>query len=201
PGQRARRISSDCAYPQRPEAASLSRCTRAWRSTIACCAARGASIEASYAASCRLPPHNHLRHGELEGSGRAPLAPEWTSAARCTSPRRTTERSEVNVIRHDGGPAEPLPQAKARRTPSNWGPRRYALDNVVDRKHQSDELRQEMAKLDQQLLAALDKRARAARRLRELRKDNVPQIPVADHAAIRSLVSRSTGDMPAEALR
>jgi chorismate mutase/prephenate dehydratase len=84
---------------------------------------------------------------------------------------------------------------------SNRGPRRYALGNVVDRKHQSDELRQEMAKLDQQLLAALDKRARAARRLRELRKDNVPQISVADHAAIGSLVSRSTGDMPPEALR
>jgi hypothetical protein len=40
--------------------------------------------------------------GELEGSGRAPLAPEWTSAARCTSPRRTTERSVVNMTRHDG---------------------------------------------------------------------------------------------------
>jgi hypothetical protein len=36
-------------------------------------AARSASIEASYAESCRLPPHNHVRHGELEGSGRAPL--------------------------------------------------------------------------------------------------------------------------------
>lgn len=81
------------------------------------------------------------------------------------------------------------------------GPRAATLSYVVDRKHQSDELRQEMAKLDQQLVTALDKRARAARRLRELRKDASAQIPVTDHAAIRSLVARSNGDMPPDALR
>jgi chorismate mutase/prephenate dehydratase len=72
---------------------------------------------------------------------------------------------------------------------------------VVDKKYQSDELRQEIAKLDQQLLSALDRRARAARRLRELRKDHTSQLPVADHAAIHALVARSSGDMPPDALR
>ena len=64
-----------------------------------------------------------------------------------------------------------------------------------------DELRQEIAKLDAQLLVALDKRARAARRLREVRKDQAPSLPLTDHAAIRALVARSSGDMPQEALR
>jgi chorismate mutase / prephenate dehydratase len=71
---------------------------------------------------------------------------------------------------------------------------------VAEGKRQLDELRQEIAKLDLQLLAALDKRARAARRLGELRGDHAPQLPVADHAALRALVARSNGDMPRESL-
>jgi hypothetical protein len=47
-------------------------------------------------------PVRSVTAGELEASGRARLAPEWTSGARCTSPRRTTERSEVNMTHHDG---------------------------------------------------------------------------------------------------
>jgi chorismate mutase / prephenate dehydratase len=66
---------------------------------------------------------------------------------------------------------------------------------------EADELRQEMAKLDARLVAVLDERARLARRLGELRRDHVPSIPVADHAAIRDLVERSSGDMPRDALR
>ena len=72
---------------------------------------------------------------------------------------------------------------------------------VADGKREVDELRQEMAKLDAQLLVALDKRARSARRLHELRKDQSPTLPLTDHAAIRALVARSTGDMPPDALR
>jgi chorismate mutase/prephenate dehydratase len=72
---------------------------------------------------------------------------------------------------------------------------------VADAKREADELRQEMAKLDAQLLVALDKRARAARRIGELRRDQPPSLPLTDHAAIRALVARSSGDMPQEALR
>jgi len=72
---------------------------------------------------------------------------------------------------------------------------------VAEGKREIDELRQDIAKLDAQLLVALDKRARTARRLREVRKDQPPSIPLTDHAAIRALVARSNGDMPQESLR
>jgi len=72
---------------------------------------------------------------------------------------------------------------------------------VTDKKREMDELRQEMAKLDAQLLGALDKRARLARRLGELRGADVPAMVPSDRGAISALVARSTGDMPAENLR
>ena len=72
---------------------------------------------------------------------------------------------------------------------------------MAEGKREIDELRQDIAKLDAQLLVALDKRARTARRLREVRKDQPPSIPLTDHAAIRALVARSNGDMPQESLR
>jgi chorismate mutase/prephenate dehydratase len=72
---------------------------------------------------------------------------------------------------------------------------------VADGKREVDELRQEMARLDAQLLVSLDKRARSARRLGELRKDQPAALPLTDHAAIRALVARSSGDMPQHALR
>jgi chorismate mutase/prephenate dehydratase len=72
---------------------------------------------------------------------------------------------------------------------------------VVEGRREVDELRQEMAKLDAQILVALDKRARAARLLREARKDHAPLLPLTDHAAIRELAARSTGDMPQDSLR
>jgi chorismate mutase / prephenate dehydratase len=72
---------------------------------------------------------------------------------------------------------------------------------VAEGKREVDELRQEIAKLDAQLLVALDKRARSSRRLRDLRKDQSAALPLTDHAAIRALVARSTGDMPPDALR
>ncbi len=72
---------------------------------------------------------------------------------------------------------------------------------MADGKRELDELRQDIAKLDAQLLVALDKRARAARRLGELRRDQTASLPLTDHAALRALVARSSGDMPQEALR
>jgi chorismate mutase/prephenate dehydratase len=80
-------------------------------------------------------------------------------------------------------------------------PARVNFPFVADGKREVEELRQEMATLDGQLLAALDKRARTARRLRDARKDQAPSLPLADHAALRALVARSSGDMPHGALR
>jgi chorismate mutase/prephenate dehydratase len=58
-----------------------------------------------------------------------------------------------------------------------------------------------MARLDARLVATLDERARAARRLGEVRRDHAPAMPVTDHAAIQALVEQSSGDMPRDALR
>jgi chorismate mutase/prephenate dehydratase len=71
---------------------------------------------------------------------------------------------------------------------------------VSQSKREVEELREEIAKLDSQLLTTLDKRARASRRLGELRREQAPALPLHDHASIRTLVARSTGDMPHEAL-
>jgi chorismate mutase/prephenate dehydratase len=66
---------------------------------------------------------------------------------------------------------------------------------------EADELRREMARIDARLVAILDERARVARRLGETRGDHPPTMPVGDHAAIRELVERSSGDMPRDSLR
>jgi chorismate mutase len=71
---------------------------------------------------------------------------------------------------------------------------------VVGDRRESDDLRDEMARIDSQLIETLDKRARAARHLRELRRDQPPTLPVTNHALIADLVARSTGDMPRDAL-
>jgi chorismate mutase/prephenate dehydratase len=66
---------------------------------------------------------------------------------------------------------------------------------------EAEEIRQEIARLDTRLVAMLDERARHSRRLGELRRDHAATMPVADHAAMRELVERSSGDMPRDSLR
>jgi chorismate mutase/prephenate dehydratase len=72
---------------------------------------------------------------------------------------------------------------------------------VPDAKRELDQLRQEMENVDAQLLTLLDGRARAARRIGELRRAQVAAPPIEDQASLRALLSRSGGDMPAEPLR
>jgi chorismate mutase/prephenate dehydratase len=72
---------------------------------------------------------------------------------------------------------------------------------VPETKREIEELRRQMAQGDARLVALLDERARAARRIRELRGDQPAALPVGDHADLEQLVSRSSGDMPAGALR
>lgn len=67
-------------------------------------------------------------------------------------------------------------------------------------RREADELRDEMVRIDELLLVTLDRRARASRQLRELRKDQPPSLPVTNHAHIGDLLARSAGDMPREAL-
>jgi len=71
---------------------------------------------------------------------------------------------------------------------------------VAAERRELDELREEMVRLDEQLIATLDKRARASRQLRELRKEQPPSLPLTNQARIGDLVARSAGDMPRESL-
>jgi chorismate mutase/prephenate dehydratase len=70
-----------------------------------------------------------------------------------------------------------------------------------DKREDVEEVRREMGELDRQMLALVDRRARAARRIAELRKGQPPGLPVNDHAAIRELVAHSSGDLAEEPLR
>jgi chorismate mutase/prephenate dehydratase len=72
---------------------------------------------------------------------------------------------------------------------------------VADDKRELEEVRHEMGQLDSQLLALLNRRGRASRRIAALRKDQPPTLPLTDHAAIRELVAHSNGDLPEAALR
>lgn len=72
---------------------------------------------------------------------------------------------------------------------------------VADSSREVEELRREMAQIDGQVLSLLDKRARAARGIFELRKEQAAALPAIDRAAVRELVSLSNGDMPAQPLQ
>ena len=72
---------------------------------------------------------------------------------------------------------------------------------MSDHKREVEKLRLEIAQIDEHLAAALDKRARAARSIGQLAKDDPPALPIRDHASIEALIARSKGDLPAEAMR
>jgi chorismate mutase/prephenate dehydratase len=72
---------------------------------------------------------------------------------------------------------------------------------VAAERREVADLREEMARLDADLLTLLDKRAALARKLGAARKDQPSLLPLTDHAVVRDLVAKSTGDMPHEALR
>ncbi len=72
---------------------------------------------------------------------------------------------------------------------------------MVDAKREMEETRAEIARLDAQLLATLEKRAKASRRLGELRKGQPASMPLGDRAALHALVARASGELPTEAVR
>lgn len=71
---------------------------------------------------------------------------------------------------------------------------------MADTKRDLDELRKEIAKQDAQILAALEKRGRASRRIGELQK-HLPHTLLSDGAALRQLEERAHGDLPREVVR
>ncbi len=72
---------------------------------------------------------------------------------------------------------------------------------MSDHKREVEELRVELGRIDGQLLAALEKRAKTSRRIGELRKGQPAQLPLTDRAQIATLLARASGDMPVEDLR
>ncbi len=101
----------------------------------------------------------------------------------------------VKAMRRGDGATRPPP------TRCDRPPRRGYDLLVPDGKRELHELRQQIAQLDAQLLSLLDARAKAARRIGELRRDQPASLPLTDYAAIRELVARSSGEMPEQSLR
>lgn len=69
---------------------------------------------------------------------------------------------------------------------------------MSDDKREAEELRQEQHKLDAQILAALDRRARIARRLGELRRADASHLPAGGLSMAPPASLRGSGDMPEE---
>jgi chorismate mutase/prephenate dehydratase len=72
---------------------------------------------------------------------------------------------------------------------------------VAEHKREIEELRAELARLDAQLLGTLEKRAKASRKLGDLRKGHPASMPLGDRAALHALVARASGELPTEAVR
>jgi chorismate mutase/prephenate dehydratase len=72
---------------------------------------------------------------------------------------------------------------------------------VADGKRETEEARAEIARLDAQLLGTLEKRAKASRKLGELRKEQPASMPLGDRAALHALVARASGELPTDAVR
>jgi chorismate mutase/prephenate dehydratase len=72
---------------------------------------------------------------------------------------------------------------------------------VADHKREIEELRAEIARTDVQLLAALEKRAKASQKIGELRKSVPASLPLGDRAALHALVARAGGELPTDAVR
>lgn len=80
------------------------------------------------------------------------------------------------------------------------GPFVVTIALVADAKKEVDELRQEIGKLDAQIGGLIDKRARASKKIGELRKDQPPTMPLLDRTSLQSLVAAS-GTLPEHAMR
>lgn len=72
---------------------------------------------------------------------------------------------------------------------------------MTDKRREVDELRQEIRKIDTQLLSALEKRGKLSKRIGELRKSMTVPPALPDRGQIEELVTKSGGDIPQAALR
>ena len=73
---------------------------------------------------------------------------------------------------------------------------------MTDKRREVEDLRQELGKIDGQLLSALEKRGKLSKKIGELRRAMPPTPPgLPDRGQIEALVGKTTGDIPPTALR
>lgn len=72
---------------------------------------------------------------------------------------------------------------------------------MSDWRREVETLREELGKIDVQLLAALERRAKLSKRIGELRQTTAMPAELPDRGQIEALVGRSAGDIPEAALR
>lgn len=72
---------------------------------------------------------------------------------------------------------------------------------MTDKRREVEELRQEISKIDAQLLASLERRGKLSKRIGELRKSLTAPPALPDRGQIEALVGKAAGDIPPAALR
>jgi chorismate mutase / prephenate dehydratase len=72
---------------------------------------------------------------------------------------------------------------------------------MSDKRREVEELRQEIGKIDAQLLSSLERRAKLSKKIGEARKSMTAPPALPDRGGIEALVSKSQGDIPQAALR
>lgn len=72
---------------------------------------------------------------------------------------------------------------------------------MTDKRREVDELRQEIAKIDEQLVTALDRRGKLSRKIGDLRRSLPSPITLPERSRIAAIAERGSGDIPHEALR
>ena len=72
---------------------------------------------------------------------------------------------------------------------------------MTDKRREVEELRREVAKLDVQLLALIERRAKLSKKIGELRKELPPAVALPDRGQIEQLVAKAGADVPQDALR
>ena len=70
-----------------------------------------------------------------------------------------------------------------------------------EKKKQEADLRNEVAGLDADLVALLDKRAKVAKRIGHLKEGDQVTFPLDENATLEALLAKSNGEMPKDALR
>lgn len=72
---------------------------------------------------------------------------------------------------------------------------------MSDKRREVEELRSEIAKVDAQLLASLERRAKLSKRIGEARKSMTAPPALPDRAALETLLANASGEIPPAALR